>query len=138
MRGVDVAFQRLQPVALPLPRPQLSLLRWAQHRFEHRQRRRYLALAHVNKDEPVALDDAVRLGPDLLAEVMFGRNIGHVEAIAFGIEFPAVVDASQPALLVAAKEQRGATVRAAVVENPDATGAVAERDEPFAQEHQPQ
>ena len=55
-----------------------------------------------------------------------------------GVEFPAVIDAAHAAVLVAAIEQRRAAMRAAMVHDADAPGAVAERDQLLAQQHQPQ
>ena len=52
------------------------------------------------------------------------------------VVFPAVVDAAQAALLVAAEEQRGAAVRAAMVHDADPAGAVAEGDQLFPEQHQ--
>ena len=56
------------------------------------------------------------------------------------IELPTVVHAAQAALLIAAKEQRGATVWAVGVHQPDATVCVAEGDQvlshnPYAHGH---
>ena len=138
MRGVDVAFQRLQPVAFALAGQEIGLVGRAQHRLERRQRRRHLALAHIDPDQPPAFGDLVGLGLDLIAEVLVCRQIGHVEAIAGDIVFPAVIDAAQPAFLVAAEEQRGAAVRTAVVEYADPSRAVAKGDQPLAQKHQAQ
>ena len=58
---------------------------------------------------------------------------GHVGAIAVAIEFPAVVDAADAALLVAAEEHRRAPVRTIRVDEADDSVGVAEREEVFAQ-----
>src|SRR5580698_5505026 len=71
-------------------------------------------------------------------EVVLARHVGHVETVALGVELPAVIGATQPAFLVAAKKQRGAAMWAAMVEDADLPGAVAERDQLFAEQHQPQ
>jgi len=47
-----------------------------------------------------------------------------------------MIDAADAVLLVAADEERGAAVRAAVVHDADPAGAVAEGDQLFAQDHQ--
>ena len=101
MGGVDVAFQRLQPVAFPLPCRETGLVG------------RGRAVAHIDVDQTAALGHLVGPRLDLLPEVLIRRQIGHVEAIAGGVEFPAVIDAAQAAFLVAAEEQRRTTVRAA-------------------------
>ena len=100
------------------------------------QRRRLGALAHVDPDEAGALDGAVGLGLHLVLEVLVLGHVRHVQAVARNVELPAVIDAAQPALLVAAEEQRGAAVRAAVVDHADPAGAVAEGHELLAQQHQ--
>src|ERR1700751_4532196 len=48
MRGVDVAFERLQPIALALRAIDVSLVGRQYGRFERRQRWRYRALAHID------------------------------------------------------------------------------------------
>ena len=62
------------------------------------------------------------------------RLVHHVHAAAVDVELPAVVDAAQPALLVAAEEERGAAVRAELVEQPDPALRVAEGHQVLAQQ----
>jgi hypothetical protein len=138
MRGIDIAFQRLQPVALPLPAIKAGIFRRTEHRFQGRQGRRRLALAHINVDEAAAFGDAISTCLHLLAEILIGRDVRHLQAVAVGVELPAVVDAAQATLLVAAEEQRRTAVRAAMVEDADAPGGIAERNQRLAQQHQPQ
>src|SRR5262252_4352629 len=66
------------------------------------------------------------------------RRVGHVYAIARRIVFPAVIDAANAVLFIAPEKQRRAAMRAAVVHDPDPARAVAECDQPFAKQHQPQ
>ena len=73
-----------------------------------------------------------------MPEVLVRRQVGHLQAIAGGVELPAVIDAAQAALFIATEEQRGAAVRAAMIEDADAARAVAEGDQPFAKQHQAQ
>src|SRR5262249_61265894 len=94
------------------------------------------AIAHVDPDQAGTLDGAVGLGLDFLLEALVLGHVRHVEAVAGDVELPAVIDAAQPALLVAAEEQRGATVRAAMVDHADAALAVAEGHKLLAQQHQ--
>ena len=91
--------------------------------------------AHVDPDDAGALHDLVGLGLDLLLEAR-RRQARHVDAVAGDVELPAVVDAADAAFLVAAEEQRRAAVRAAVVHDADAAGAVAKRDQLLAEQHQ--
>src|SRR6185437_10335996 len=55
----------------------------------------------------------------------------------FGIELPAMVNAAQPAFLVAPEEQRRAAVRAIGIDESDPAGAVAKRDQILAQKPHP-
>ena len=134
MRGIDIALQRLHPVAFALPAGHQCLFRRAQQRFERGKGWRHFALAQIDIDEPAALGDLIGAGLYLAAEILFGRQVRHIEAIALGVELPAVIDAAQPALLVAPEEQRGAAMGAAVVQDADRSAAVAERDQLFAEQ----
>src|SRR5262249_5256996 len=60
----------------------------------------------------------------------------HVEAPAGDVEFPAVIDAAHPALLVAAEKQRRAAVRTAMIHHADPAGAVAKGNELLAEQHE--
>ena len=102
-----------------------------------RQRRRLGALAHIDPDHAVALGGLVGLGLDLVLEVLMRRHVRHVDAVAVHVVFPAVIDAADAVLLVAAEKQRGAAMRAAVVHDADPARAVAERDQLFAEQHEP-
>jgi hypothetical protein len=55
----------------------------------------------------------------------FGRHLDHV---ACHVHFPAVVEATQPAILVAAKYQRGAAMRAVAIHHAHAPIGIAEGD----------
>ncbi len=52
MRGVDVAFERLQPIAFALRAIDVGLVGRQHRRFERRQRRGYRALAHIDVNHP--------------------------------------------------------------------------------------
>jgi hypothetical protein len=73
---------------------------------------------------------------DEVLEVALGRHAWHVDAIALGVEFPAVIDAAQTVPLVAAEEQRGAAVRAFMVHDADPAAAGAEGDQLLAEQHE--
>ncbi len=135
MGGVDLALERLQPVAIALHHVDDDLVRREIQHLEGRQRLR-LALAHVHPDQAGPLHDAIGLGFDLVLEILVLGHVRHVEAVAGNVELPAVIDAAQPALLVAAEEQRGAAVRAAMVHHADAARAVAEGQKLLAQQHE--
>jgi hypothetical protein len=122
--------------AHPLAGPEIGLFGRAEHRLERRQRWCYIAGTHIDVDQAAALGHLVRLSLDLLPEILVCRQIGHIEAVARDVVFPAVIDAAQAAFFIAAEEQRGAAVRAAVVEHADPPCAVAEGDQSLAQQHQ--
>ena len=71
-------------------------------------------------------------------EILVWGHVGHVQAIAVHVVFPAVIDTTNSALFIAAKEERGAAVRAAVIHDADAARGVAKRDQLFAKRQQPQ
>ena len=136
MRGVDIALQRLQIIAVALNEECPDLAVGNVQNLESRQRRRFGARPHIDPDQPGAFDRPVRLGADLVLEVLMRRHVRHVEAVAGHVEFPAVIDAADPALLVAAQEQRRAAVRAAMIHDADPALAVAKGDQLLAEQHQ--
>jgi hypothetical protein len=70
---------------------------------------------------------------DLVHEPAFGRLRRHLNDVALHVDFPAVIETAQSALLVAAKRQRHAAMRAVFVEHAQAALGVAEHDEVFAE-----
>src|SRR5581483_11220385 len=72
----------------------------------------------------------------LVLEAGFWRLVGHIDALAAHLELPAVVDAAQPLLLVAAEEERGAAVGTVVAQQPHLAPGVAEGDEVFTKDPQ--
>jgi len=70
-------------------------------------------------------------------EILVRRHARHVDAVAGDVVFPAMIDAADPAFLVAPQEQRGAAMRAAMVHHADPACAVAKRDQLLAEQHQP-
>jgi hypothetical protein len=63
MRGVDVAFQRLQPVSFALPGPEAGLVGRAEHRLERGQRRCHLSLASPGPPMTLGNAAAARVKP---------------------------------------------------------------------------
>ena len=61
----------------------------------------------------------------------FGR---HVDAGAVAVELPAVIDAAQPALFVAAEEHRRAAMRTVRGDEADDAVRIAKRDQVFAEQ----
>ena len=120
VRGVDAAFQPLQPVAL------LDHLGDVAMRFrrlrpgEFRQRRHVLHRAEIGPDDAAQLGGRIRGEAHLVLEVVLFRLVHHVDAGAGHVELPAVIDAAQAAFFVAPEEQRRAAVRAEFVDQADA------------------
>ena len=135
MRGVDLALERLQPVAVALDEAHADLVLGNVEDLERRQRRHLRARSHVDPDDAGALGDLVGPRLHLLLEAR-RRQARHVHAVAGDVVLPAVIDAADPAFLVAPQEQRGAAVRAAMVHHADPALAVAKRDQLLAEQHQ--
>src|SRR6202022_4985458 len=68
---------------------------------------------------------------DLVAELLGLVHL--IDAIAVDVEFPAVIDAAQARFFVASEPQRGAAVRAELVDQTDTALAVAKADQTLAQ-----
>jgi len=71
---------------------------------------------------------------DLAREAAFRRLRRHLEHVAVDVEFPAVIEAAEPAILVAREHERGTPVRTQLVKHAKPSLAVAEDDEVFAQQ----
>ena len=135
MRGVDLALERLQPVAVALDEARADFVLGHVQDLECRQRRHLRARAHVDPDHAGALHDLIGLGLDLLHEAR-RRHARHVHTVAGNVELPAVIDAANAPLLVASQEQRGTAVRAAMVHHADPAFTVAKGDQLLAEQHQ--
>ena len=86
---------------------------------EVRRRRPTLRGSEVDPDDPARFHRRIGAGADLVREPQLLRLVHHVHTPAFDVELPAVVDAAEPALLVAPEEERGLPVRAPLVEDSD-------------------
>ncbi len=104
--------------------------------FEIRLGRFLVGGAHVDPDHVAQFEARIRRELDLLAEAAFGRFRWHLGALAINVVFPAMIRATQPAFLVAPEPQRHAAMGAELVHHADASGGVAERDQPLAEELQ--
>ena len=103
-----------------------------QRPFEIGKFRLVLGGAHIGPDQPAALDARIGLGLHARLQIVVARLARQVDAVAVDVELPAVIDAAEAALFIAAEEQRRGAVRAVLVEQADAALAVAEHDEPLA------
>ena len=135
MRRVDVALERLHPVAFLHPQGHMHLLGRDEVPFEIGQRRQVLLFrAHVGPNDAVALAARISLEPDIVLETAAGRLGGHVRHAPGDIKFPAVIDTAQPALLVAGECQRRAPMRTSVVKEADRIVRGPKGDEIFAKQ----
>ena len=79
MRGVDVAFEGLQPVAFALDEERLQFRLVEPCCLDFGHWRCFGARSHVDPDQACLLGRAVGLGLDLLHEGLIGWQIGHVQ-----------------------------------------------------------
>ncbi len=133
MRGVDLAFQRLQPVAVEeRAREQPVLLAVVEELVVGQERR--IVRAQVREDQAAAL--FARVGE--MAHLVFIRALGrlgrHLEHAARDVVEPAVVETAQTAVFDAPVAEIGAAMRAQEAEQPRPAGIVAEQHEIFAED----
>src|SRR5260370_10040510 len=112
MRRVDLAFEDLGPVAMH------PHFRGGRARSRRRREGRGLEFRHLASRPHVAPREAAglarRIGLVLYAlrNVAFGGLGRHLDDAAFDVEFPAVIETTQSAGLVALGDARTAPVRA--------------------------
>ena len=105
--------------------------------FVVRLGRRQVRRAEIGPDHTAALDGGIGFEPRPGAERRVGGLGRNLEACARHVELPAVIDAAQPALLVAAEKERRAAVAAIGIDKADTPRAVAEGDQVLAEEPHP-
>ena len=129
VRSVDAALERLQVVAF------LDDLGDVTSRFRHlgpgelRQRRHFIRRPEISPDDAAELAGRIRGQPHLVLELEFLRLVQLIDAGTGHVELPAVIDAAQPAFLVAPEKERHAAMRAILLDEADAPLGVAEGDE---------
>ena len=133
--GVDVAFHRLHPIAGRMLLGGYEFAGVHPVGSEVPEGRHGLPRSEVGPDDAAGLVHGVGPHPDLLAERR--RLAGHVHAAAFGVEGPAVVDAADRLIFVAAEVQRRAAVRAVLLHQPDPPGGVPEGDQVLTEQPDP-
>src|SRR3954469_11908394 len=92
--------------------------------------------AHVDPQAAARRAAGIGCRMPLGLEVALCRLGRHIDAGAADVELPAVIDAAQARLLVAAEEQRGATMRTGLLHETHRARAVAEGYEVFAEHAQ--
>src|SRR5256714_3001955 len=134
MRGVDAALQCLQPVAFLDDLADMAAFCRNLRPGKFGRGRHLVGRAEIGPDEATELDRRIGSDVDVLLELVLRRLIELVEAIAFDVELPAVIDAPETTFLVASEEQRHPAMRAEFVDQTDPAVAVAERDEILAEQ----
>src|SRR6185437_779401 len=135
MRRVDLAFDGLQPVALLNADRDVHLLLWDHVPLEVRQWRKIgLVRAHIGPDHSVTLLAGISLDPNTFLEAAANRLARHIRYGTGHIELPAVINASQSAILVARENQWGAPVRTCLVNQADAAFRIPESNQVFPEQ----
>ena len=101
--------------------------------FVARQHRFSLGRSQIGEDQPVAFPDRVPGLSHLVPELAAVDFAGLLKAVAFDVEFPAMVAAADAVFLDLAVVQRGAAVAAARVQQASAAMPVAEQNEVLAE-----
>src|SRR5262249_12763797 len=120
VRRVDATFEPLQPVALLDHLGNVAMRVRRLRPCDVRERRTPIGRAEVSPDDAPRLHRGIASRADLARELDLRGLVHHVYAAPFHVELPAVVDAPEPAVLVAPEEERGLAMRAALVEETDA------------------
>ena len=134
MARIDAALDRLEEVALLQALRDIALLGRHQRPFEARRGGLQFRRPHIGPDDAATLEAGIGFELDPAAHPGFFGLGGQVGALAVHVVFPTVIGAAQPALLVPPEPERDAAMGAELVDQPDPVLAVAEGNEPLAQE----
>ncbi len=134
MDVVDAALEGLQPVALLPDLGHRALLGCNLRPLEERRVGLLVGRAHVGEHQARDLVGRVGLNAHLVSEIRLGWLGRHVNALPVDVELPAVIDAAEAALFVAAEPEVGAAVRATRVDDADPAIRVAEREQVLAEQ----
>jgi len=128
MCRVDAHLERLQPVAFEQALEREGVAVGRDEAVELGEGRG-LALADVGEDHAALLDHRIGRLLDAGAQLAGGGLGRGLEAVALGVEQPAVEGAAQAAVLEPAEGEVGAAVRAVAVEHAELAVLVTEQDE---------
>src|SRR5215207_7550644 len=116
--GIDRAFEHLGPIARDMHLHD-GYTRGGSGRPDGRiELAEFFRGTHVGPDEAAALARRIGFLLAINLEPAAFRFAGLVDDIAVNIELPAVIEAAQPAFLVAAEGERGTAVDAVLTEDP--------------------
>ena len=133
MRGVDFAFERLQPVALLDAECDDNIFLRHKIPFDLRQRRRRILRAHIGPEYAIAFDARIGFRFDTLFQpAAFGLG-RHVQNVAFNVEFLTVVDTADTTLFISSEHQWGAAMRAGICDQSWTAVAIAKGNEILAE-----
>ena len=132
--GVDAAFHRLKVVAFLQPLRDKHVAVGQRAPFDLRRRRLLLLRPHIGPHDAGALDAWVSLDAHGLARL---RRRRHIDALAVARELQPVIGATNAVLFIAAEEQRGAAMRAELVDQANLAVGVTKRQELFAEDLNP-
>src|SRR6185312_14835650 len=126
---IDLPFEDLRPIAAD------PYFRRTDAGIGSRRKGRRLELAHffgrphVGPNKPAGFTCGIGFVLDPFRNEAVGGLGRHFHDVAFNVEFPAVIEATQAALLVARKYQRRAPVRTVLVENANTALAITKYNE---------
>ena len=118
--GVDVALHGLHPVAFDVEAVHVAIAVGTRiHSMSGTSGCMSLG-TQIDPDHAGRLTGWIGVGANAIFEDGLGRLVGHVQAGAVDVELPAVVDAAQAAVFVAAVNQRRLAVRTQRLQHADA------------------
>src|ERR1700733_11940044 len=125
VRGVDTDFERLQPVAGPVALEREDVALGRDETVELRKGRR-LALGEIRPEDAALLHHGIGALPDALAELRVLRLCRRLQALARGVEQPAMESAAQAPVLQPPEGKVGAAMRAVPLDQAVSSPLVAE------------
>src|SRR5262245_26145480 len=133
MRRVDTDLERLQPVATPMALECKGVAVGRDECVDFGKGGRG-AFAEIGPEDAGLLDDGVGALLDALAQLRAHRLRRRLDALAGGVEQPAMKSAAQPAMLEPSEGKIRAAMRAMAIDQPIAALLVAEQHEVFAEQ----
>jgi hypothetical protein len=133
VRGIDPAFEPLQPVGLLDHLGDVTVAGGHLGPGELGQGWLQRGRPHVCPDDSPQLDHGVGGSADLVRKAELFRLVHHVHALAGRVELPPVIHAAQSAVLVSAEEQGCPSVWTVLVEQAELATRVPEGDEILAE-----
>src|SRR5215471_17757705 len=137
MARVYPAFHRLEIVRLLEALGNISMGFRYPRPLQFRQLGNTLSWPHVSPDDSAILARRVRGRADSVMEGIFRWLVGHVDASAVDIKFPAVIDASKTTLFVATPEEARPPVSTELIQQTGPAGRVTKGDQIFTEQANP-